>query len=473
MFTFERQKELNPFASDFARKLYEKIVKSEKKQIDFAEKVNRYTEKAQEAAAPEEGEGWKEAPADDVPQEQPMEGPRREGQAIESPRREEPRREAPNVLHFPGRSKDPADYNITLSDVVDWYQHKETGEVIAQNRAMLRMTLMAVSLKSFALEGPAGSGKTYMLNSLMSVIPEEKFYWHEQATDTALFNDADKINRAQILMIPEYQKILDNCPQTRETIKTITEGRIAKRKKMVDGEIKEFTIYPKCVMTSIADENESKERLSEDKEDMRRFSHIRVDSSPETTRKIREYVCEKLSMRPELLKHAPDSLGDKIKAHMANCMELKLKSPALDPFVYYVDQFLPETDKSRAYVHDYYGHVQSCAKFHHRQRELQHGRETFHVADIADHYVVYNLYHKEFCNTLKALDNLVDFGERGKRYNEPLNWRACFEAGIAKMKENFPEVVVNKWIGRQLTNNKVFAFDVEKQEDVALFDYEP
>ncbi len=458
------KKDENPFESNFARGLYEKMMRTEQKQIDFAQRVNHYAEKAQkeEPEPAPEPEGWKEDPPEEEMQESPKQ-----------PEKQVMVEEAPNVLKFPSRTKSQIDYDITLSDLLDWYQHKETGEVIAQNKAMLRMTLMALSMKSFALEGPAGSGKTYLLNALMSVIPEDRFYWHEQATDTALFNDADKINRAQILMIPEYQKILDNCPQTRETIKTITEGRIAKRKKMVDGAIKEFTIYPKCVITSIADENKTKDKLFEDKEDMRRFSHIRVDSSPETTRKIREYVCEKLSMRPDLLKHAPDSLGDKIRVHIAGCMDLKMKRPALDPFVYYIDQFLPETDKSRAYVNDYYGHIQSCVKFNHKQRELKHGGETFHVADIADHYVAYSIYHKEFCDTLKALDNLEDFGERGKRYAEPVSWRACFEAGIAKMKENFPDIVVNKWIARQLTNNKVFAFDIDKQEDVALFDYEP
>jgi hypothetical protein len=177
-------------------------------------------------------------------------------------------------------------------------------------------------------------------------------------------------------------------------------------------------------------------------------------------------------MRPELRKVAPESLREGISAHISECIDLKLDSPPLDPFAEYMDQYLPITTKSIAYIDDYYSYLDGCAKFHHKDRMLENGRKSLLVLNLADHYIIHQIYHAEFCQTLLKLDNLESFGDKGQKALEPVNWGACFEAGIAKMKENFPDVVVNKWIARQISDKKLSVPDVIKQEDVALFDYE-
>ncbi|MEM4240338.1 MAG: hypothetical protein QXM31_03305 [Candidatus Woesearchaeota archaeon] len=438
----------NPFISDAARRLYDEIVKNRKQQLELADRINEYTAKAQEDA-----------------QESPASQPEAQDAVQQKPEG--------NVIRFVPLRPAFEKKDITLIDVLDWYQNKDDGAVRGQEKALIKATLKAVMLNSFALEGPSGRGKTHLLKALVSVIPEDKVYWYEFATDTTLFNKAEEINKYQILVIPEYQKILKSCPMTREVIKTITEGRVAKREKTApDGTIKQYLFYPKCVITSIADENEFKEVLDKDKEDMRRFSHIKVDTSFDTTQKIREYKRQKRSIRPELRKVAPESLGERIKEHLSGCIGLQLESPALDPFAEYMDQYLPITDKSIAYVDDYYSYLDGCAKFHYRQRVLKNGRDEALVLDLADHFIVYQIYHSEFCDTLLKLDNLESFGDRGQKALEPVNWAAVFEAGVAKMRENYPKVIVDKWIERQLKDKKLIVPDVLKQEEVALFEYE-
>lgn len=448
--------ERSHFFSRAGKRLFDEIMRLRQKKLENGEIISDYAEQAQKKSGDEQ--------AGTKPEELPESG--------WSPEADEPVREE-KPAPCASRRADPWKHDITLVDLLDWYQNNEQNPVRGQEKALVKMTLKTIMLNSISLEAPAGGGKTYIINALTSVIPDDIAYRFEFGTEAALFNNYEEINRHKILILPEYQKMLKSSPQIKEVIKTITEGRVAKRQKMGDSsEIVQQYIYPKCVITAIADENEFKETLNRDKEDMRRFSHVRLDSSDENTYKIREFKRQSRSMRPELRKVAPESLREGISAHISECIDLKLDSPPLDPFAEYMDQYFPITTKSIAYIDDYYSYLDGCAKFHHKDRMLENGRKSLLVLNLADHYIIHQIYHAEFCKTLLKLDNLESFGDKGQKALEPVNWGACFEAGIAKMKENFPDVVVNKWIARQISDKKLSVPDVIKQGEVALFDYE-
>lgn len=434
-----KPKDENPFLSETGRRLYDALLRRRSARADLSERITAYADEQR-------------GPSEVVSREPLVPGP---------------------SAHRSSVYNAVSAVQPTLVELLEWYQHKECDAVIGQEKALIKMTLKSIMLNSFTLEGPAGRGKTHLLKALMSTLPGDMVYWFEFATDTTLFNMAEEVNRYKILVIPEYQKIIKSCPQTREAIKTITEGRIAKRQKMCDGEIKEYVLYPKCVITAIADENEFKEFLEKDKEDMRRFSHIILDSSFDSTQKIREFKSRNRSMRQELLRVAPESLGERIQRHLAACINLQFDSPPLDPFAEYMDQHLPITDKSIAYVDDYYSYLDGCAKFHHSQRVVPGPGSSNLILDLSDHYTIYDVYHDEFCKTLLKLDNLQDFGDRAQRACEPVDWKACFEAGISKMRENFPSVLVDRWISRQLRDNKLIVLNPLNHEEQVLFDYGP
>lgn len=446
MLTDYQPEDENPFVSETGRRLYETLLKRRRQRVELSDKIDHYVQK--ETRERHRGE----EPIEQIP----------------IPTYERVRAPRPKTEHISRDAPTP-----TLAELLDWYQCRETDAVVGQEKALIKMTLKAIMLNSFTLEGPAGRGKTYLLKALTTTLPRDLVYWFEFATDTTIFNKSEEINRYKILVLPEYQKILKTCPQTREAIKTITEGRIAKRQKMDSGEMKEFILYPKCVITAIADENEFKEALDKDKEDMRRFSHIKLDTAFDQTLKIREFKRQKRSMRPELMKVAPASLGERIQQHLAACINIKLAHAPLDPFAEFMDQYLPITDKSIAYVDDYYSYLDGCAKFHAARRMLRTGKTDTLVLDLADQFIVYQVYHDEFCKTLLKLDNLEQFGDRAQKALEQVNWGACFEAGLAKMRENYPSQVVDAWVSRQLTNNKLVVLDPLTHEEMALVDYGP
>jgi hypothetical protein len=445
-------RENNPFSSDFARGLFDRVIRLRKEKLDLAEKVSKFADR--ESGRDEKSE--KPSPVEC---------------AVEEPQEEQPEEQEAKVIPI-SSARSYTRQDMTLGDVLNWYKNKKDKKIVAQEKALIKMTLKAIMLNSFSVEGPAGSGKTYILeNGLMSVLPKDAACRIEFTTDAALFNKYEELNKYKILVFPEYQKILKNNPQIKELIKTITEGRVAKRQKMEDGDAVQQVIYPKCVITAIADENEFKDALYKDKEDMRRFSHIRLDTSYETTKRILEQKSQSRCSIPNSRKNAPGSLCERIREHLAECLDLKLENPPIDPFADYMRQHLPDTDKSIAYVDDYYSYLDGCAKFHHNQRMVESGNESFLVLDLADHFTVYGIYHKEFCDTLLKLENLKDFGNRVQKAQEPVDWKACFDAGVAKMCENFPENVVDNWVARQLKDKTLTVKDPVTQEDQVLFEY--
>ncbi|HDM43697.1 MAG TPA: hypothetical protein ENG02_00710, partial [Candidatus Woesearchaeota archaeon] len=64
---------------------------------------------------------------------------------------------------------------------------RKVDAVIGQEKTLFKLLLAAIQPKSFCLEGPAGSGKTLMMYSLLSLLPSEDVYLFEMSTDTVLF----------------------------------------------------------------------------------------------------------------------------------------------------------------------------------------------------------------------------------------------------------------------------------------------
>jgi hypothetical protein len=438
----------NPCISETGRNLYEKLMGIRKAGLSLAEKVSSCAER--ETAGADLGRAV--VAVEEMP--------------------ESPSNGGAKFISISTARQQYAGNSVTLGDLLTWYKFREDDAVRGQENALIKITLKAIMLNSFTIEAPAGRGKTYLISALSKTIPEDIAYTAEFVTEAALFNNYQEINSHKILVLPEYQKMLQSSPKIKEVIKTITEGRTASRKKMGDGEdVVEQYITPKCVITAIADENENKEAVNNDKESMRRFSHIRLDTSLQATESVREYQRQKRSTLPEMQKTAPESLGRRVKQHIADCINLQLENPPFDPFSDFMDQYIPMTDKSIAYISDYYSYLDGCAKFHHDKRFLDFCTKKILALDLSDHFIIHTIYHPEFCETLKALDSPEQFEQRVQKAKEPVDWKGCFEAGIAKMKENLPEHVVEKWVSRQLKDNKMIVQNPVTQEEMVLFDY--
>ena len=107
---------------------------------------------------------------------------------------------------------------------------------------------------NFVIKAYSGTGKTVIMDAIFALLPEEFYYVLEHLSETAVWYDAEKINRARFIAIPEAQKLPEPVI---EVVKTWGDGRSAFRKRtdVTVGDTVETQIYPKYVFMCVAVEN--------------------------------------------------------------------------------------------------------------------------------------------------------------------------------------------------------------------------
>ncbi len=107
---------------------------------------------------------------------------------------------------------------------------------------------------NFVIKAYSGTGKTVIMDAVFGLLPDEYFHSIEHLSETAVWYDADKINRARFIAIPEAQKLPEGVM---EVIKTWGDGRPALRKKtdVTTQDVSEQKLNPKYVFMCVAVEN--------------------------------------------------------------------------------------------------------------------------------------------------------------------------------------------------------------------------
>ena len=107
---------------------------------------------------------------------------------------------------------------------------------------------------NFVIKAYSGTGKTVIMDAVFGLLPEEYYHTIEHLSETAVWYDADKINRARFIAIPEAQKLPEGVM---EVIKTWGDQRPALRKKtdVTTQDVTEQKLHPKYVFMCVAVEN--------------------------------------------------------------------------------------------------------------------------------------------------------------------------------------------------------------------------
>ena len=80
---------------------------------------------------------------------------------------------------------------------------------------------------NFCIKAYSGTGKTVLMEAISQLLPKDYIYIAEHMSETAIWYDAEKINKARFFMIPEAQKLPE---AVMEIIKTWADGRSSLRK---------------------------------------------------------------------------------------------------------------------------------------------------------------------------------------------------------------------------------------------------
>lgn len=283
--------------------------------------------------------------------------------------------------------KQHQDYRPNLYDVLEYYRSKH---VVGEENVCTLQTLGAINKLCFGIESLSGSGKSFLVNALIDLLPEGSVYRMELSSKTAEFYQAEQINQCDIIYIPELQKAMSNKLVV-EILKNLTEGRSAIR-TVRDQTIRQNLVYTissdKGVIFTLATENPFKY----DKEFSRRVFILHTDISHEQTDRILKH---KAMNRHQSLETRVAKDFNPLKAHIARCLDEDFSYE--NPFTDYISQQIPRNIRARSYDDHLFNLINACTKFHHPKRLF--GNNVLFVS-IGDVYQIYNAYWEQFIRTL-------------------------------------------------------------------------
>lgn len=356
----------------------------------------------------------------------------------------------------------PTKNTLTLNELVKYYKNQG---VIGEESLVCAITLAAINGSSFGVEGYSGSGKTFIVDKLVNgLLPA--VYKIQQSSNLAIFSDVERINNSKFIYVPELQKAMQNkkAPII-EVIKDLTEGKDANRivtSRKGNG-VTEYSIQSGVtIIYTLAVENYFKK----DNESSRRLIRFRTDASKEHLDEIHDYKARKRYTIGQSSREAR-KLERAVKEQINECMVMNDLN-IIDPFSGYITELIPKTQKSVGYIDHYYSLLDGCTKFHFNQREkFEINGEKYLLVNLEDHYTVFNMYFKEFIQTLKDLaTDEEDVVKEMENIREP-DWLECFCQGhqimmtspeLKKLRDNYPDIV-KKWYNSQIKNDRIETTD--------------
>ena len=146
---------------------------------------------------------------------------------------------------------------MTLLDTFIMFKNKkgELNPILGEDELALTACLSyLLEDTNFVIKAYSGTGKTVIMDAIFGLLPEEFYHTMEHLSETAVWYDAEKINRARFVAIPEAQKLPE---PVMEVVKTWGDGRAAFRKRtdVTIGETVETRLNAKYVFMCVAVEN--------------------------------------------------------------------------------------------------------------------------------------------------------------------------------------------------------------------------
>ena len=191
---------------------------------------------------------------------------------------------------------------------------------------------------NFVIKAYSGTGKTVIMDAIFALLPEEFYYVMEHLSETAVWYDSDKINRARFVAIPEAQKLPEGVM---EVVKTWGDGRAAQRKRtdVTIGDTIETKIHPKYVFMCLAVEN-TKGAAYFDAELERRCMIMHTNPTVEQTERVLKHKLLDSAVKKTTLTTMTSEEIEGLRKHMLDVIverddsqAVKIKNPCA-PFLF-------------------------------------------------------------------------------------------------------------------------------------------
>ncbi|MBW3019903.1 hypothetical protein KY334_01285 [Candidatus Woesearchaeota archaeon] len=279
--------------------------------------------------------------------------------------------------------------DINYNHLLNYY--KKSG-VAGEEKLSLLQTLCAIKGINFGIISNSGSGKTYCLDKLVDLLPEEKVYKLELSSSKAPFYDLDNINNCDFIYIPELQKAMKSRnSDITEMLKNLTEGKSCKRiVTKSGGNIVQEIKGDKTIFFTLANEN----YFNPDKELERRYLMLGTDYSEDQTRKILELkVQNRNGHNDDLILPNEDKA---LRLHIKNC--IYKKPNFFNPYLEEIIKKIPDTILARSYSDHLFDLFEASALFNYKNREFEKGKIVVEKKDIS---LILSLYWNDFIEKIK------------------------------------------------------------------------
>ena len=191
---------------------------------------------------------------------------------------------------------------------------------------------------NFVIKAYSGTGKTVIMDAIFGLLPEEFYHTVEHLSETAVWYEAENINRSRFIAIPEAQKLPE---PVMEVIKTWGDGRAAFRKRtdVTIGETIEQVLHAKYVFMCVAIEN-TKGSSYFDAELERRCMIMHTNPTVKQTERVLKHKLLNAAVPKSLITTMSDEEIDGLREHLLNAIisrdedeALVLKNPCA-PFLF-------------------------------------------------------------------------------------------------------------------------------------------
>lgn len=279
--------------------------------------------------------------------------------------------------------------NISLEDITNLLELKG---VAGEKDLVKKIICAAINKNNFGLEGKSGSGKTFILEKIIELLPD--VYTLNQTSGVSTFYDSNLINKSQFLYVPELQKAMIGKEKSIiEIIKDLSEGKSATRiiTNTSRTGIEKQEINPNItIIYSLATEN----KFKPDKELERRFIHFNTDNSEAHIKDILENQANSRTINT-INKVKEENLKYKIKKYINICLSKKYE--IIDPFSKLIVSQLPNVHESITKAKNYLSLVDGHAKFYYQNHvKINFGNQEYIITNISDHKVINQIQNKPF-----------------------------------------------------------------------------
>jgi len=171
---------------------------------------------------------------------------------------------------------------------------------------------------NFCIKAYSGTGKTVLMEAIVNLLPDNYTYIMEHMSDTAIWYDWEKVNKARFIVVPEAQKLPDGVM---EIIKTWADGRNANR-KITDVTIKRSVLYQldsKYVLMAVAVEND-KGSAYFDAELERRCMIMHTNPTVKQTERVIKHKLLHSAVPSTIISDISDDEVQELKKHIINAV---------------------------------------------------------------------------------------------------------------------------------------------------------